>query len=194
MDEETRDSHGLAQKAGFEDWGEDTGSDPPKRGLRVGLRDPGAPWGASAGREGRAVTRHIHAQACAHALSQGKPGSFLKGGHGVLTSGLRGTVLPKVDIVSGSTPRSVLSVSTTCPAGKERGQAHACLSHQALLLPLCQRPQNLCPNVCAKGTCVRPLGSGHKHPLPTPCSAHKCPLSRVCPGGENIWSVTVTCQ
>lgn len=44
--------HRLARKAGFEDWGKETGSDPPKQGLKGGQQDPEIPWGASAGREG----------------------------------------------------------------------------------------------------------------------------------------------
>lgn len=52
VDEESRDSHGLAQKAGFEDWGKDIGSDNPKW-VKRGAEEPRDPVG-SPGREGGA--------------------------------------------------------------------------------------------------------------------------------------------
>lgn len=56
--------------------------------------------------------------------------------------------------------------------------------------PLSPAPGHVCVQ---KGRACSP-GFRPQTPLPTPGAAHKCPLSRVCPGGENIWSVTVTCQ
>lgn len=156
------------------------------RGCGVGLRDPGTRIvGVQAGSKGhpyleqdtaqKAMTRHAR-DTCAHTHSaRGNPGLSWREGYGVLASRLRAPLLSRGDIASRSTLRSVLSER------KERKARRACCP--ALPRSFCSPPvatETVSKCVCKGDTRGAP-GDGPQTPLPTLGSAHKCPLSRVCP-------------
>lgn len=94
---------------------------------------------------------------------------------------LRGTLLSKADIVSRSTLIASLVQGTTCPDGRERPGVRASLIHPGSSTP----PLSMATEPVSKYVCKRDMrgapGARPQTPLPTLCSAHKCPLSRVCP-------------